>query len=61
MVFLDTGRAREAGMSKAAAAVGVGIQAQLSEVIGVDVTLSRQMEGLQGDRNRVNLRLVGAW
>lgn len=61
MIFLDTGRARDAGMTNAAAAVGVGIQAQLSEVIGADVTLSRQTEGLQGDRNRINLRLVGAW
>jgi hemolysin activation/secretion protein len=59
--FLDTGRARTVGMAQAAASVGMGIQAQLSEVVGLDLTLSRQTHGLQTDRNRANLRLVAAW
>lgn len=59
--FLDTGRARTAGKAQAAASVGLGIQAQLNEVVGIDLTLSRQTQGLQAERHRANLRLVAAW
>lgn len=61
LAFVDTGRARTAGVEQAARSVGVGLLAQLSEAVGLDLTLSHQTKGLQGERNRINLRLVAGW
>lgn len=59
--FVDGARAQAADIAPSARSMGAGMQTQLSESVGVDLTFSRQLQGLRGQRSRLNVRLVAAW
>jgi hemolysin activation/secretion protein len=59
-IFRDEGRAKGSGHQQAES-MGFGIQTQVTGNVGVDAVFSRQTQGLQGQKNRLNLRLVASW
>ncbi len=60
-VFTDLARATTEGVSQRIAALGAGLQLQLSTRVAMDAMLSHQVAGFQGDRTRLSFRVSASW
>lgn len=59
--FADHGHSSQAGVTTTLASVGLGLQARISQNLGVDLVVSHQLKFTQAPRNRWLIRLVGSW